>query len=214
MNPNPSVLMSMVSLIGPMENARRAVRSHDAHRRSAARARLVRSHRRSMTQSPFSSEPSDVAAVTNRRASRSAAPSVLVVGSFSDGDMYAEYLRSLGCEVFHGRTPEEAFAYLDSRLPDVVVTDMVFEHSEFDGPEFVDAVRARPEWARLNVIVVSGFVRREDRQRARVAGADLFLTKPCAPESLWRHVGRAVLAQERNTRAKWNWPDEEPQSNG
>jgi CheY-like chemotaxis protein len=135
-------------------------------------------------------------------------PPVLVVGSFSDCEMYTEYLRSLGVTVVQGSTPEEAFAHLDTRRPAVIVTDMVFESSAYDGPAFIDALRARPDCVWTNVIVVSGFVRPEDRQRARVAGADLFLTKPCAPEALWRHVARAVGAHEQKMRADWNWPED------
>lgn len=139
---------------------------------------------------------------------RSATPAVLVVGSYCDGDMYAEYLGSVGFDVLYGRTPEQALPYLGRRRPAVVITDMVFENSTYDGPAFIDAIRSRSDCAITNVIVVSGFVRPTDRQRARLAGADLFLLKPCPPDVLWRHVNHAVWAHERNTRADWNWPEE------
>jgi CheY-like chemotaxis protein len=135
-------------------------------------------------------------------------PALVVVGSYCDGDMYAEYLRSVGFDVLYGRTPEQALPYLGRRRPAVVITDMVFQNSVYDGPTFIDAIRSRSDCAMTNVIVVSGFVRPTDRQRARLAGADLFLLKPCPPDALWGHVNHAVWAHERNARADWNWPEE------
>lgn len=133
---------------------------------------------------------------------------VLIVDSYSDeGEMYAEYLRSTGASVDYVRTPEEALPRLRLRPPSVIVTDMVFQGSRYDGPAFVHEVRALPACATTNCIIVSGFPRVLDRQRARAAGADLFLLKPCPLEELSRHVARAVSAHERNTRAAWNWSD-------
>jgi CheY-like chemotaxis protein len=165
--------------------------------------------RNPMAYRPLASDGLEfVGPVQECRWPRSAIPAVLVVGSYCDGDMYAEYLQSVGFEVLYGRTPEQALPLLGRRRPAVVITDMVFENSVYDGPAFINAIRSRPDCAMTNVIVISGFVRPTDRQRARLAGADLFLMKPCAPDALCRHVNRAVWAHERNERADWNWPEE------
>ena len=134
---------------------------------------------------------------------------VLIVDSYSDeAEMYAQYLRSVGAAVDYVRTPEEALSRFLPDPPIVVVTDMVFEWSAYDGPGVVRAGRMRPECALTNFIVLSGFTRPLDRERARAAGADQFLLKPCAPDELWRHVDSAVSAHDRSTRAVWNWPDD------
>ena len=136
-------------------------------------------------------------------------PPVLIVDSYSDeAEMYAQYLRGVGAAVDYVRTPEEALSRLVPEPPIVVVTDMVFEWSAYDGPAFVRAARMRPECALTNFIVLSGFTRPLDRQRARAAGADRFLLKPCSPDELWRHVDSAVSAHDRSMRAAWNWPDD------
>jgi CheY-like chemotaxis protein len=89
-----------------------------------------------------------------------------------------------------------------------VITDMVFENSAYDGPAFIGAIRQRPDYATTSVILVSGFIRTTDRRRARVAGADVFLVKPCAPEALREYVARAIRAYHRNVRSDWNWPED------
>ena len=142
-----------------------------------------------------------------RQLSPAAGP-VLIVDSYRDeGEMYAEYLRSTGTVVEYVPTPEEALPRLRSRPPAVIITDMVFQGSNYDGPAFVHEVRALSTCATTNCIVVSGFPRASDRARARAAGADLFLVKPCPLEELSWHIARAVSAHERNTRASWNWSD-------
>ena len=133
---------------------------------------------------------------------------VVIVDSYRDeGEMYAEYLRSTGAFVEYVRTPEEALPRLRSRPPAVIVADMVFQGSNYDGPAFVHEVRALSTCATTNCIIVSGFPGASDRQRARAAGADLFLVKPCLLEELRWHIARALSAYERNTRAEWNWSE-------
>ena len=143
------------------------------------------------------------------RSSRAELRPVLIVDSYRDeGEMYAEYLRSLGAVVHCVRTPEEALPLLTSEPPVVIVADMVFRGSKYDGPAFMRVVRSIPACARTSCIIVSGYTRLTDRERARAAGADLFLVKPCPPDVLRRCIARAVSAHDRNQRADWNWTDE------
>jgi CheY-like chemotaxis protein len=143
------------------------------------------------------------------RSSRAELRPVLIVNSYRDeGEMYAEYLRSLGVLVQYVRTPEAALPLLTSQPPVVIVADMVFGGSKYDGPAFMRVVRSSPACARTNCIIISGYPQLADRERARAAGADLFLVKPCPPDVLRRHIARAVWAHDRNQRAEWNWTDE------
>jgi two-component system, chemotaxis family, response regulator PixG len=156
------------------------------------------------------SEPEDtryVAPVEDWTANMAA---VLIVDSYRDeAEMYAQYLSALGARVDYVRTPEDALARLPLNPPAVIVTDMIFQWSAYDGPGFLRAVRKHPECATTNLIVLSGFTRPIDRQRARAAGADRFLLKPCAPDELRRHIESALYARALSTRATWNWPDDD-----
>jgi CheY-like chemotaxis protein len=133
--------------------------------------------------------------------------SVLVVDSSDGGPMYAEFLRSRGFTAWEVATPEQALNRLRTHIPDVVVTDLAFEKSGFDGPAFIRDLRHMPALRNTPVIVVSGFVRVEDRLRARDAGANLFLIKPCLPDDLATQVNDAVATAREGRAIVWNWPD-------
>jgi two-component system cell cycle response regulator DivK len=132
--------------------------------------------------------------------------SVLVVNSFDSRDMYAEYLRLHDYTVRAAATPEEALDEIAAFLPDVVVCDFVFQRSRFDGPAFIRLLRARPEFDNTSVIVVSGYVRAEDRRQSREAGADLFLVSPCLPDHLLFEIRRVLASRREGRPLTWNWP--------
>jgi two-component system cell cycle response regulator DivK len=131
---------------------------------------------------------------------------VLLVNSFDGREMYGDYLRSNALIVSDADTPERALRNLDSVDPHVVVTDFVFLHTSYDGPGLLRALRSRVDSA-TSIVVVSGFVRQEDRESARSAGADLFLVKPVLPSALLYEVRRALLLRRSGRRLSWNWRD-------
>lgn len=123
---------------------------------------------------------------------------MLIVNSYDGGEMYEEYFRMSGIAVDLARTPEAALAIVERTAPDVIVSDLVFVGSAMTGAAFIRAVRERLG-SRVKVIAVSGLVRDCDERSAREAGADVFLIKPCPPETLRQHVDgrkqRASTAQ-------------------
>jgi DNA-binding response OmpR family regulator len=131
---------------------------------------------------------------------------VLLVNGHDCREMYGDYFRAHGLIVADAATPEIAFRHLDSIDPDVVVTDVVFPESAFRGREFIEALRARIDRA-TSIIVVSGFVRNEDREEARAVGADLYLLKPALPSAVLFEVRRALILRRSGRRLAWNWPE-------
>jgi DNA-binding response OmpR family regulator len=73
-----------------------------------------------------------------------------------------------------------------------------------DGPSVVRGLRQGVDGA-TSIIVVSGFGRREDGERARAAGADRFLIKPILPRDVLYEVRRALVMRWENRRIEWNW---------
>lgn len=120
---------------------------------------------------------------------------VLIVNSYDGGEMYAEYLRTAGFVVDLATTPEEALSIVEQSAPTVVVSDLVFVGSAIDGPAFIKKIRGRLG-SGVRLIALSGFVRQSDEKAAREAGADVFLIKPCPPDTLRRHIE----ARKRRTR--------------
>ncbi len=115
-------------------------------------------------------------------------PRVLIVNGFADGlAIYGAFLHHHGMTVRGSRTPELALEVLSRFRPDVIVTDLVFQW-QLDGHAFIQVLRQR-RWAPNPVIVVvSGAAQPQEIRRARNAGADSFLIKPCFPERLLKEI--------------------------
>jgi CheY-like chemotaxis protein len=122
---------------------------------------------------------------------------VLIVNGFADGrEMYVDFLRHCDLEVRGAARPIAALRILRRFRPDIIVTDFAFPEGRVDGVTFVDVVRQQPDLHDAVVIVVSGFTQPADERRARAAGADAFLIKPCLPERLLLEM-RRVLARRQ-----------------
>ena len=136
---------------------------------------------------------------------------LLVSSTEDDRAMYGDYLRHHRLEVDECATPEEALEALERNSPDVLLTELVFPRRGTTGPSLIHAVRAIVDHA-TSIIVVSGFVRHEDREVAREAGADVFLPKPALPRDVLYEVRRALAAKAEGQRLSWNWtaPPEPP----
>jgi DNA-binding response OmpR family regulator len=118
-------------------------------------------------------------------------PNILIVESDDDTrELYAEYLDARGFSV-------EAFSTADGALrsakpTDAVVTALALRGS-MDGIQFIARTRER-EARRTPIVVVTCRDFAAERQRAMMAGADLFLPKPCLPELLIGELRRVIAA--------------------
>lgn len=112
---------------------------------------------------------------------------VLVVDDNEDNrDIYAASLRHAGYEVEVACDGEEAVEVARRMRPSVVVMDLGMPG--MDGWNAIAALRATPETRDVYVIVVSGFADTTSRKRAREAGCDEFLAKPCLPKVLVERI--------------------------
>ena len=140
-------------------------------------------------------------------------PSVLIVAGHDEREMYAEYLRANGIIVCEAADPVEADRCLNERMtPDVVITDLAFGGNAEAGDAFIRGLRFRLDDA-TSIIVVCGYSRGEDRERARRAGADVFLLTPALPSDVLYEVRRALILRRSGRRLQWNWRDK-PMTSG
>jgi two-component system chemotaxis response regulator CheY len=77
---------------------------------------------------------------------------------------------------------KEALRALQSAAPDVIVTD--WNMPEMSGPQFVEAVRAQPAFAKTPVLMVTTQAAKEDVMIALQAGVNDYLIKPFTPDAL------------------------------
>jgi CheY-like chemotaxis protein len=88
------------------------------------------------------------------------------------------YLKSLAVEVIEAEDGAQALAMVRKAPPDVCIVDV--DMPNMDGLSFTREVRkdARPEIARLSVVLLTGDRSPGARSSGRDAGADDFLEKP------------------------------------
>jgi CheY-like chemotaxis protein len=122
-------------------------------------------------------------------------PLILIVEDHVDTrQMYAEFL-GLSFEVLQAADGHQALAVLGERVPAVVITDLSLPG--IDGFELIKRIRANRATERVPVICLSGHIGRSHEQRARDAGFDRIMVKPCMPDAL----AGAALEMVRQGRA-------------
>jgi PAS domain S-box-containing protein len=89
-----------------------------------------------------------------------------------------------GHEVDVASSAAEAIARTEAVLPDVVLCDIGLP--DRDGYEVARELRARPEFAGVRLVALTGHALPEDQRRAAEAGFDAHLGKPVSPDELER----------------------------
>jgi len=107
--------------------------------------------------------------------------------------MYAEFLR-LEFHVVEAGDGVAALELMEATCPDVVVTDLALPR--MDGFELIARMRGDDRLRNVPVIALSGYAGTEHEDRARQAGSDLVLMKPCLPETLAEAVASAAIRRE------------------
>jgi DNA-binding response OmpR family regulator len=119
---------------------------------------------------------------------------LLVQQSRDDGlEMYTEFLRYQGLAVIPVSHAKAALRLASP--PDIVVTAIKLD-DQVDGVELVSRLRRHNSTKSTPIIVLTACASAQDRERARGAGCDVFLPKPCLPNDLLGEV-RHLLATAR-----------------
>jgi two-component system phosphate regulon response regulator PhoB len=123
-----------------------------------------------------------------------AAPARTTVLVVEDDPVVAGLLRAvLDVEGFGVVTAPDGHAALslvaaDGWAPDIVLLDWMLPHAS--GLEVLDAIRSRPAWAAVPVVMLTGRSSERDAVRAFAAGADDFVAKPFGPTELVARLRR------------------------
>jgi CheY-like chemotaxis protein len=123
---------------------------------------------------------------------------VLVVDDDEDGaEALAMVMKHAGHEVVVAHDGEQAVEQASRLASELVLLDLTLA-GPVDGYEVARRLRNASGSARLRLVAVTGLGRPEDRQRAREAGFELFLTKPVEP-TLLRDLAHVV----QSMRGSW-----------
>jgi putative two-component system response regulator len=115
------------------------------------------------------------------------APAVLVVeDDLTLQETLTSHLASLGYRVAGAASAEEALAWLDARIPDLVVTDV--HMGTMSGIELCARIKADRRFQLVPVILVTAVSDLDARVAGLAAGADDFFAKPFDPVELKTRV--------------------------
>lgn len=120
---------------------------------------------------------------------------VLIVDDAAEArELYAEYLEFCGFHVATAPDGMQALVIAQRETPDIIVMDLCMPI--VDGWEAIRELKAHPRTAGVPIIAVSAH-HGEAAARAREAGAEVCLAKPCLPSQLARAI-RALLVWRRS----------------
>ena len=97
-----------------------------------------------------------------------------------------ETLASSGYQVCVATDGLEVLDLVSREKPDVVLLDLSMP--KMNGWQVARKLKSDPDLARIPVIAFTAHAMRGDEQKARDAGCDDFLTKPCTPKKILEKV--------------------------
>jgi CheY-like chemotaxis protein len=114
-------------------------------------------------------------------------PRILIVEDDTANRRVAEaVLVRAGYQVLAAADARAAFAELDRARPAMILLDL--ELPGLDGFETARKIRERPDGLRIPIVALTAHALRGDEERARAAGCDDYLAKPCRPALLRERV--------------------------
>jgi CheY-like chemotaxis protein len=102
----------------------------------------------------------------------------------------AELLRPQGYEVHTVSSGSQALQELGVDGYDLLILDIIMP--EMDGFELCRRIRKREKYKETPIVFLTAKSREEDRRQGMEAGANLFLSKPIAPEKLIELISDAL----------------------
>ena len=125
----------------------------------------------------------------------SAGKHILIVDDYPDAlDIWAIYLRAFGYRVSTASDGAAAIAQAERLRPDLIVLDL--ELPRVSGFDVAKRLRANPDTQFIPLIAATGYSHLKQLDRAREAGFDQIVIKPCDPEALVEEIERLLLAGE------------------
>ncbi len=120
-------------------------------------------------------------------------PLVLLVDDYPDAQsMYGFRLRQAGYRVAFASTGDDAVTMARDLVPDAIVMDLCLQGR--DGWTATRELRADPITRGVPIVAVSGHALPEHEKLAYECGCDLFVAKPCLPETLLSII-RGLIAK-------------------
>ncbi len=122
-------------------------------------------------------------------------PLVLVVEDYQDArEMYAAYLAFSGYRVAEATNGIEAIEKTVELLPDIILMDLALPRMH--GWEATRRLKDDDRTRHIPIVALTGHALAGHAERARQAGCDAFVTKPCLPDALVAEIQRMLSARD------------------
>jgi len=122
------------------------------------------------------------------------APLILIIDDVDDNRaLYRGYLEREGYRVAEAPNASAGLTLARELLPAIIIMDLSMP--DLDGWEATRLVKSDPTTRGIGVIALSAFREPAERRKARAAGADYFLAKPCIACELTLHVSECIRLQ-------------------
>jgi CheY-like chemotaxis protein len=121
-------------------------------------------------------------------------PLVLLVEDYDDArEMYRDYLEFSGFAVETARDGREAIEKARGLKPDLILMDLSLPG--IDGWEATSRLKADPVTRQITIVALSAHALAAEGDRARTAGCDGFIAKPCLPHELVEQIASYLRLQ-------------------
>ena len=110
--------------------------------------------------------------------------------------MYTEYLEFSGLRAVGAADAVRGLQLADELQPSIILMDAALPG--LSGWDAIAELKANPRTRHIPVLMLTGHVLGDARERALAAGADGFIGKPCLPDQLTRHI-MTVLQKEHQS---------------
>lgn len=118
-------------------------------------------------------------------------PLVLLIEDFEDArEMYADYLEYSGLRVASAADAVRGIQMAVELRPSIILMDAALPG--LSGWDAIRELKADAATRKIPVLMLTGHVLGDARDRAMAAGADGFIPKPCLPDELTREVLAAL----------------------
>jgi two-component system, cell cycle response regulator DivK len=114
-------------------------------------------------------------------------PLVLLVEDFDDArEMYSEYLEFSGLRVAGASDAVQGLKMAAELQPSVILMDAALPG--LSGWDAIKQLKANPVTEHIPVLMLTGHVLGDAKERALAVGANGFIAKPCLPDELARRI--------------------------
>ena len=116
-------------------------------------------------------------------------------------EMYTAWLTFSGFRVAGAKNGSEAIDKARRLMPDIITTDIGLTGG-MDGCQLTESLKSYAQTTKIPVIAVTAWAMGGHLERARKAGCDAVLVKPCLPETLLAEIQRLLKIHPPRSRSR------------